>query len=52
MSHWLILIVGAIYLYVAIELFFFSGPNNIGLGLTFFAYALGNVGMAIAVLKY
>lgn len=52
MSAPLILIVGAIYLYVAIELFFFSGPNNIGLGLTFFAYALGNIGMALAVLKY
>ena len=52
MSIWLIALVGAIYTYVAVDLLFFSGPNNLGLGLTFLAYAFGQVGMTLAVLKY
>jgi hypothetical protein len=42
MSSWLILFVGAIYLYVTLDAFW---NERVGLGLTFLGYALGNVGL-------
>jgi hypothetical protein len=45
MSPSLILFVGAIYLYIAGDLFY---AGKIGLSITFLAYALGNVGLWIA----
>lgn len=42
MSGWLILLVGAIYLYVAIDLLW---RGNMALGATFLGYAFSNVGL-------
>lgn len=45
MSNWLILTVGAIYLAICVDLF---RQGQQGMALTFFAYALGNLGMYLA----
>lgn len=42
MSGWLILFVGAIYLYCAAEQ---ASRRNYGLALAFFGYAVSNIGM-------
>ena len=44
MSNWLTLGVALIYLYVAVEHLLRA---NYGLAITFFGFAIGNVGMAI-----
>jgi hypothetical protein len=42
MSSWLIVLVGFIYLYIAIE----QGiKGNIGMAICYFGYAFGNVGL-------
>jgi hypothetical protein len=42
MSSWLIVLVGFIYLYIAVE----QGiKGNIGMAICYFGYALGNVGL-------
>lgn len=43
MSPFLIVITGLIYLYICLEQTFFKG--NIGMGVMYFGYALGNVGV-------
>ena len=45
MSPWLILVVGAIYLYIAFDMICAA---KTGLSITFLAYALGNLGLWIA----
>ena len=42
MSHFLIAFVGFIYLYIAIEQYI---KGNVGTAVTYFGYALGNVGL-------
>lgn len=42
MAPWLILVVGAIYLFIAIDLYL---KGNFGLALAFGAYSLSNVGL-------
>jgi hypothetical protein len=42
MSSWLIAIIGFVYLLVAADLF---RKGQIGLGIAFLGYALGNVGL-------
>ena len=42
MSSWLIIVTGLIYAYIAGEQGF---KGNIGLAVTYFGYALGNVGL-------
>jgi len=43
MSPVLIVITGLIYSYICIEQLFFKG--NLGMGIMYFGYALGNVGV-------
>ena len=45
MAPWLMLFIGAVYLYIAIELLV---KGNHGMALAFGAYALSNVGLYIA----
>jgi hypothetical protein len=45
MAPWLILVVGAIYCYIAVDLFY---AGKIGLSLTFAGYAFSNIGLWIA----
>ena len=45
MASWLIAIIGVVYLVVAVDLFI---KGNIGLGVSFIGYSLGNVGLWIA----
>ena len=45
MSPWLILVVGAIYLYIAVESFYLG---KTGLSLTFAGYAFSNIGLWLA----
>jgi hypothetical protein len=42
MSGWLIVIVGLVYLYIALEQMY---KGNTGMAITYFGYALGNVGL-------
>lgn len=42
MSSWLIILVGLIYLYIAIEQGF---KGNVGMSICYFGYAFGNVGL-------
>lgn len=44
MSAWLIAFIGVVYAIVAIDLFV---KGNIGLGIAFVGYSLGNVGLYI-----
>jgi hypothetical protein len=46
MSAWLIALVGIIYTVVAIDLLI---KGNVGLGVAFVGYALGNVGLYLSV---
>lgn len=46
MSAWLIAVVGVVYTVVAIDLLL---KGNVGLGVAFVGYALGNVGLYISV---
>jgi len=48
MSQWLIAVVGLVYLGIAIEQFF---KHNIGMAVTYFGYALGNVGLYMLATK-
>ena len=48
MSSWLIAIIGVVYLVVAIELVL---KGNLGLGIAFFGYSIGNVGLYLESLK-
>ena len=48
MSGWLIILVGVIYAYIGAEQLF---KGNIGLAVTYFGYALGNVGLYIIAIK-
>jgi hypothetical protein len=45
MSAWLIAVIGVVYLVVAVDLII---KGNIGLGIAFIGYSLGNVGLYIA----
>ena len=45
MSTWLIAIIGVVYLVIAIDLII---KGNVGLGVTFVGYSLGNGGLCIA----
>lgn len=49
MSSWLIAFIGIVYLVVAVDLFFFK--VNPGLGIAFFGYAIGNVGLYLETMK-
>lgn len=44
MSAWLIAVIGVVYAVIAIDLFV---KGNIGLGIAFVGYSLGNVGLYI-----
>jgi hypothetical protein len=46
MSAWLIAVVGVVYAVVAVDLLI---KGNMGLGIAFVGYALGNVGLYISV---
>jgi hypothetical protein len=48
MSAWLIAVVGVVYTIVAIDLIV---KGNIGLGIAFVGYALGNVGLYLEAAK-
>jgi len=48
MSAWLIAIVGVVYTVVAVDLLL---KGNIGLGIAFIGYALGNVGLYLEAAK-
>jgi hypothetical protein len=48
MSAWLIAIVGVVYAGVAVDLLL---KGNIGLGIAFVGYALGNVGLYMEAAK-
>jgi hypothetical protein len=48
LSPWLLLIVGAIYLFVSVE-FYFAGKY--GLCLAFVAYAISNIGFMIEAMR-
>ena len=45
MSAWLIAIIGVVYAVVAVDLL---RAGNIGLGIAFVGYCLGNVGLYLA----
>ncbi len=42
MSSWLIVLTGLIYAYIAFDQYI---KGNIGMAVTYFGYALGNVGL-------
>ena len=44
MSSWLIIVTGLIYVYISFEQL---AKGNAGLAITYFGYALGNVGLYI-----
>jgi hypothetical protein len=48
MSSWLIIVTGLIYAYIAGEQGF---KGNVGLAITYFGYALGNIGLYIMAIK-
>ena len=48
MSAWLIAVVGIVYTVVAVDLLV---KGNMGLGIAFVGYALGNVGLYIEASK-
>ena len=45
MSAWLIAIIGVVYLLVAVDLLL---KGNMGMGIAFVGYSLGNVGLYLA----
>jgi hypothetical protein len=45
MSAWLIAIIGVVYLVVAVDLLL---KGNMGMGIAFVGYSLGNVGLCLA----
>jgi hypothetical protein len=45
MASWLIAVIGVVYLIVAIDLML---KGNLGMGVAFIGYSLGNVGLYIA----
>lgn len=45
MSAWLIATIGVVYLVVAVDLII---KGNVGLGIAFVGYSIGNVGLYIA----
>jgi hypothetical protein len=45
MSAWLIAFIGVVYLVVSVDLLV---KGNIGLGIAFIGYSLGNVGLYLA----
>jgi hypothetical protein len=48
MNAWLIAMIGIVYLFVAVQ-FFIKG--QIGMGISFIGYALGNVGLVMVTLQ-
>lgn len=48
MSAWLIAIIGVVYAVVAADLII---KGNIGLGIAFVGYAIGNVGLTMEAMK-
>jgi hypothetical protein len=48
MSAWLIAVVGVVYAVVAVDLII---KGNMGLGIAFVGYALGNVGLYLEASK-
>lgn len=46
MSQWLIATIGVVYLVVAFDLF---RQGKVGLAISFLGYAIGNVGLFLAV---
>lgn len=47
MSAWLLSLIGVVYLAIAIDMYL---NNRIGLSITHFGYAIGNLGLLIAVI--
>ena len=48
MSAWLIAMVGVVYAVIAVDLLY---KGNVGLGIAFIGYALGNVGLYMEAAK-
>jgi hypothetical protein len=48
MSGWLVAAIGVVYAIIAADLLF---KGNIGLGIAFVGYAIGNVGLTIEAMK-
>jgi hypothetical protein len=48
MSSWLIILTGLIYLYIAAEQSF---RGNVGMGICYFGYAVGNIGLYLMATK-
>jgi len=48
MNAWLIGVIGLVYLFVAIQ---FIMKGQVGLGISFLGYALGNVGLVMVTLQ-
>jgi len=48
MSGWLIAAIGVVYAVVALDL---KRSGNIGLGIAFVGYSIGNVGLTIEAMK-
>ena len=48
MSAWLIAMVGIVYAVIAVDLLY---KGNVGLGIAFIGYALGNVGLYMEAAK-
>lgn len=48
MSAWLIAVIGIVYSLVSLDLLI---KGNTGLGIAFFGYAIGNIGLYMEALK-
>jgi hypothetical protein len=48
MSSWLIALTGCIYVWISVEQLV---KGNVGLAITYFGYALGNVGLYMMAIK-
>lgn len=48
MSAWMIAAIGVVYLVVAVDLL---RKGNVGLGIAFIGYAIGNVGLTMEAMK-
>lgn len=48
MAAWLIAAMGLVYLFVSVDLLL---KGNMGLGIAFIGYALGNVGLTLEAMK-
>ena len=48
MSAWLVAAIGIVYAIIAADLLF---KGNVGLGIAFVGYAIGNVGLTLETMK-